>query len=184
MKTKNTGIIRSFDSVGRLVIPKEIRNALHINDGDPVTINVIDQVIHVQKYETMKSIASVSEVFLKAFSGSCGSCYCAICSTEHVTAFRGPSMSTQQFLSGRVRDYIKHQKLYVSGDPGTYESPDAEPMTLFDDDKYPIEALYPVGTAEKPLGAVILIQYRRASSLELVSAKLIASLLTEFLLND
>ena len=184
MNTTNTGMIRRFDDLGRIVIPKEIRKALHICEGDPVAISVTDQVIHLQKYETMKNIASVSEVFLKAFSANCGSCYCVICGTDHIIAYRGPSLSTKQFLSDRVQDYIKRQKLYVSGDPGTYETPDSEPMTLFDDDKYTIEALYPVGTAQKPLGAIILLKYRRATSLEMVSAKLIATLLTEFLLNE
>lgn len=31
-----TGIVRRIDDLGRVVIPKEIRRALRINDGDPL----------------------------------------------------------------------------------------------------------------------------------------------------
>lgn len=39
------GIIRNLDSLGRIVIPKEIRKRHEINEGDPVTI--IDGISHV-----------------------------------------------------------------------------------------------------------------------------------------
>ena len=35
---KSTGIVREIDKVGRVVIPKEIRNNLQINDNDPMEI--------------------------------------------------------------------------------------------------------------------------------------------------
>ena len=33
-----TGIVRRIDDLGRVVIPKEIRNTLGIHDGDPLEI--------------------------------------------------------------------------------------------------------------------------------------------------
>jgi AbrB family looped-hinge helix DNA binding protein len=35
-----TGIIRSVDDLGRVVIPKEIRRNLGIKDGDPLEISI------------------------------------------------------------------------------------------------------------------------------------------------
>ena len=35
---KATGIIRRIDDLGRVVIPREIRNTLHIKEGDPLEI--------------------------------------------------------------------------------------------------------------------------------------------------
>lgn len=37
---KATGIVRRIDDLGRVVIPKELRNAFGINDGDPMEIFV------------------------------------------------------------------------------------------------------------------------------------------------
>ena len=35
---KSTGIIRRIDDLGRVVIPKEIRRAFKIKEGDPLEI--------------------------------------------------------------------------------------------------------------------------------------------------
>lgn len=35
---KSTGIVRRIDDLGRVVIPKDIRRALHIKEGDPLEI--------------------------------------------------------------------------------------------------------------------------------------------------
>lgn len=180
MKENNTGMIRRLDGLGRIVIPKEIRSSLYLKDGDPVVISVSGRTIQLDKYLPMNSITDVSQAFLKAYSAICNGSVCLICSTEYVAAARGISISGECVLSDMAISYIQNQKLYVSGDSGTYETP--EPMTLFHEGKYPVEALYPVGTPENPLGAVILLQYRRATALEMVSAKLIAAMLTEFLL--
>lgn len=180
MKDINTGMIRRLDNLGRIVIPKEIRSSLQLKDGDPVVISVSGRTIQLNKFLPINSIADVSHAFLNAYSAICKGSVCIICSTEYVAAARGISISSECILSAIVRNYIQNQKLYVSGESGTYGTP--EPMTLFEEGKYPVEALYPVGTPEKPFGAVILLQYRRANPLEMVSAKLIAAMLTEFLL--
>lgn len=49
---KLTGIVRRIDELGRIVLPREIRTTLNINDQDPLEILVDDngQVI-LRKYE-------------------------------------------------------------------------------------------------------------------------------------
>ena len=37
---KSTGIVRRVDVLGRIVIPKELRRMLKINEGDPMEIFV------------------------------------------------------------------------------------------------------------------------------------------------
>ena len=36
--TTTTGIVRRIDDLGRIVIPKEIRQTMRINEGDPLEI--------------------------------------------------------------------------------------------------------------------------------------------------
>ena len=46
-----TGMVRDIDNVGRVVIPKEIRDILHIQKKDPLEILVKDDMIVLRKYE-------------------------------------------------------------------------------------------------------------------------------------
>lgn len=47
---KSTGIVRNIDELGRVVIPKEIRKKMDINDGDPMEIFVEGEKILISKY--------------------------------------------------------------------------------------------------------------------------------------
>lgn len=56
MKTTAIGIIRRFDDLGRIVIPREIRRKFKINVGEPVEICVAEDGILLKpyKFERMK----------------------------------------------------------------------------------------------------------------------------------
>lgn len=47
---KSTGIIRRIDDLGRVVIPKEIRQNAHIREGDPLEIFLHDGGVLFKKY--------------------------------------------------------------------------------------------------------------------------------------
>ena len=44
------GIIRRFDDLGRIVIPKEIRRKFKINAGEPVEIYITEEGILLKPY--------------------------------------------------------------------------------------------------------------------------------------
>ena len=46
---KATGIVRRIDDLGRVVIPKAIRQALRIREGDPLEILTDGEVILIRK---------------------------------------------------------------------------------------------------------------------------------------
>lgn len=48
---KATGVVRKLDSLGRIVIPKELRNAYDVNIGDSLEIFVDDDTVILKKYE-------------------------------------------------------------------------------------------------------------------------------------
>lgn len=48
---KSTGIIRRLDELGRVVIPKEIRDQFNIQEKDPMEIYVDAEKIILQKHE-------------------------------------------------------------------------------------------------------------------------------------
>ena len=47
---KATGIVRRVDDLGRVVIPKEIRRACNIREGDPLEIFLQDRAVVFKKY--------------------------------------------------------------------------------------------------------------------------------------
>ncbi len=70
---KSTGIIRSIDELGRIVVPKEMRSKMGIGSQDPIEIYVEDDKIILKKYENACSF--------------CGSC-------DNLTAFKGKMVCT------------------------------------------------------------------------------------------
>ena len=48
---KATGIVRPLDSMGRVVIPKEIRRVLHIENTDSLEVFTEGDAIILKKYE-------------------------------------------------------------------------------------------------------------------------------------
>jgi len=57
---KRTGIIRRIDDLGRIVIPREIRNILRIRENDPLeTLDVLQDL--VQKDPNLKCGGELQE---------------------------------------------------------------------------------------------------------------------------
>ena len=50
MQDKEMGVIRKIDELGRIVVPKEIREKLEINNCDEVEISVKGKSIIIKKY--------------------------------------------------------------------------------------------------------------------------------------
>lgn len=49
---KATGIVRRVDELGRIVIPKELRRTLDINEGDPLEIFTDGEGIVLKAYKS------------------------------------------------------------------------------------------------------------------------------------
>ena len=47
---KSTGIMRRMDDLGRVVIPREVRRMLNLQEGDPLELFVADEMVCFQKY--------------------------------------------------------------------------------------------------------------------------------------
>lgn len=47
---KSTGIVRKIDLLGRIVVPRETRQTLYIQTGDPIEFFYDDDSIYLKKY--------------------------------------------------------------------------------------------------------------------------------------
>ena len=48
---KSTGVVRKVDELGRIVLPKELRTVLNINEKDSIEIFTDNDKIILQKYQ-------------------------------------------------------------------------------------------------------------------------------------
>ena len=58
---KATGIVRSIDELGRIVIPKELRKKMNMTEGTEVEIFVEDNMIALMRYSASCTICGASE---------------------------------------------------------------------------------------------------------------------------
>ncbi len=59
---KATGIVRRIDELGRIVIPKEIRRTLRIQESDPMEIYMGDDgSIQLKKYSSVGGLREAAE---------------------------------------------------------------------------------------------------------------------------
>ncbi|WP_059103936.1 AbrB/MazE/SpoVT family DNA-binding domain-containing protein [Shouchella shacheensis] len=58
---KSTGIVRKLDQLGRIVIPKELRNMLNIEIKAPLAILVDGDQIILEKYQPYKACVVTGE---------------------------------------------------------------------------------------------------------------------------
>lgn len=69
---KATGIVRRLDDLGRIVIPKEIRQTLNIHEGDPMEIFVDSEHngIYFCKYQCEETAVTLLKQVVKMLDGS------------------------------------------------------------------------------------------------------------------
>jgi AbrB family transcriptional regulator, transcriptional pleiotropic regulator of transition state genes len=48
---KNVGIVRKIDSLGRVVLPKELRDSMELPEGTPMEIYTEGETILLKKYQ-------------------------------------------------------------------------------------------------------------------------------------
>lgn len=65
---KATGIVRNLDSLGRLVIPKELRRTMGIGEQEPMEIYTDGDRIVLKRYFSGCSLCGSTEKNLKRFA--------------------------------------------------------------------------------------------------------------------
>ena len=64
---KATGVVRKIDDLGRIVIPKEIRRTLKINEGDSIEIFVDDSSVVLKKYSMLDNMLELVDKIVGIF---------------------------------------------------------------------------------------------------------------------
>lgn len=70
----DTGILRRIDDMGRIVLPKELRNSLNLKERDGMQIFLDDNSIILKPYRTMCFVCGESEMDQIATINGCTIC--------------------------------------------------------------------------------------------------------------
>ncbi|MCR8860973.1 AbrB/MazE/SpoVT family DNA-binding domain-containing protein [Bacillus pseudomycoides] len=81
---KSTGVTRKLDPLGRVVIPKELRRTLAIQEKTPLEIYVEGEKIILKKYEANGACAITGEVTDKNISVADGKITLSPASAERI----------------------------------------------------------------------------------------------------
>lgn len=135
---KSTGIVRRIDDLGRVVIPKEIRKTMRLNEGTLIEFLTDSDHLILQKYSVLESIGSVA-------LGILGTLYrihklpVIACDTDKVIAVKG--ISKEEVINRRItsdfEEILRRRNIYA------YDVDDA-PL-------FPVEGIEQVALACAPV---------------------------------
>ena len=111
---KSTGMFRRVDELGRIVLPKEIRTRLEIEEGDPLEIYTDrDGEVIFKKYSPIGELAGFAAQYAETLHKTC-SLSVVICDRDAVIACAGiPKKEyTDRKLSAELEKIIEGRTLY------------------------------------------------------------------------
>lgn len=137
---KATGIIRRIDNLGRIVIPKEIRDSLRLNEGNNLEIYVEDNKIILGKYDTLKKLEDFAQTLTDAVYAQLKD-NVIITNNEKIIAFSGNngknyigekiSLLLEEFIKKRENILIKEKEdLLLTEDFSLFASYIVKPIII------------------------------------------------------
>jgi AbrB family transcriptional regulator (stage V sporulation protein T) len=151
---KATGLVRRIDDLGRVVIPKEIRRALRIREGDPLELFIETDGVLLKKYSPIGKLGDFASEYADTLYESTGHIAC-IADCDVIIAVSGAPK--KEFLdepvSTIVEEAIEDRKIVLISQSGCDACP-----TKKDEGKYKFTAqvIAPIIVEGDPIGAVIL----------------------------
>lgn len=151
---KATGIVRRVDSLGRVVIPKEIRHTLRIKEGAPLEIYTDrDGSVTFRKYSPLGELQDFAAQICDAIRSSTG-CIAAITDRDAVVALSGaPKRDFIDRPCSRELDRLMEQRGFYCFQPASPAIP------LVDlSEKLHIAMMAPVISQGDLIGSVLTLQ--------------------------
>ena len=172
---KITGLTRRVDSLGRIVIPKELRRMLHIKEGSPLEIYMdADETIVLKKYSQVGSLKNISQAYAQSLSKVTGAMVC-VADRDEIIAAAGKNHKKYigKALSKELEDIMDKRKSAL------YSKKDDNLIPVVKDDKADCEA-QAIAAIGDSAGAVIFCVYdEKGDKLEI--AEKLVSAAAEFL---
>ena len=114
---KETGIVRRIDELGRVVIPKEIRKTLRLNQGDPLEIYTEKEQLLLKKYSPIGALDDLAQSLAQSLYDATNFSS-LVCDLDVVLSARGAW--AREFegnnLSQKMVDKIRARKVEIITD--------------------------------------------------------------------
>ena len=150
---KATGIVRRVDSLGRVVIPKEIRHTLRIKEGSPLEIYTEkDGGVTFRKYSPLGDLQDFAVQMCDSIRRNTG-CIAAVSDRDSIIALYGaPKRDLMDKPNSPELERLMEQRrhyLYKTGDSPIFAADGAE--------KYQLGAASPILSQGDLMGCVMLL---------------------------
>lgn len=173
---KATGIVRRVDSLGRVVIPKEIRHTLRIKEGAPLEIYTDkDGALTFRKYSPLGELPDFAAHICESIRANTGA-IAAVCDRDTILAVSGaPKRELQDRPLSRALEQRMEQRQTYHHQPG-------EPLLYPIDgyEKHHVAICAPIVSQGDLMGCVLLLAEPNADPLGETERKL-AGTVAEFL---
>ena len=153
---KTSGITRRVDDLGRIVIPKEIRNSLFITEGTPMEIVVTEEMdILLKKSKVIENISALAEKMCMVLFEILNYPI-LITDDEKVVCCIGLSKKQYQNkpLSDKLKEIIHKSANYTASDE--YRTT-LVPITQKDEMKFVSQIIIPITLDGKSIGLIVLL---------------------------
>lgn len=181
---KNSGIIRKVDDLGRIVIPKEIRNSLFIKEGSPMDISVSEDLeIILRKCNMLESIADISEKYASVLFEVLGH---PILMTDEEKVVCCVGLSKKQYLSKELSDQLKNSiHNSVSYTASNEFQTTLVPITKGEEIKFNSQLIVPISLDGRCIGLIILLNFENsATNVDLKTVLTVSKLISNHLSNQ
>lgn len=153
---KNIGMVRKVDDLGRIVLPKEIRNNLFIKEGTPMEISIGENCeIMLKKCNILNNIENVASRFCDVLYESLGFPI-MITDDEKVICVVGASKKIylHKPISEKLKNLILKSENYTASDEFKTT---LVPIVDSEEIKFKSQVLIPILLEGKCIGLIVLL---------------------------
>ena len=151
--------IRRIDDLGRIVVPKDIRKRLNLEEGDTVSLETTNDALVIKKHSVIGEITKKAQACIDALSFSTKS---IIIATDKNVITNVAGLSKRNLLEMGISDKLK--ELIKNNKKGYRHTPTDEPMPVMKNSAIPYVKATAViyDKALLPVGCVAIITSNKA----------------------
>ena len=172
---KATGVVRRIDDLGRVVIPKEIRKTLRINEGDPLEVCTDKEgEVILKKYSPIGELSEFATEYAETLAKTTGHIACITDKDMVIAVSGGPKKEfLEQNISSELEKIMEDKEKYTSKENNDM----SVPITKNDNKErqFNSQVVYPIISDGDTIGTVILLAKDKTTKMTEVEQKVVQS---------